>query len=65
MAINGTEKNFEVTWDGEKNAINLISRQAYTPVGNELVSGSEINFVKGIFSQSAIYSVLFFYFFLE
>ena len=55
MAINGTEKNFEVTWDGEKNAINLISGQAYTPVGNELVSSPENNIVKGISSQSAIY----------
>lgn len=26
---------FDVTWDGEKNAINLISNKEYTPVGGE------------------------------
>jgi hypothetical protein len=36
IALNGTEKNFEVKWDAAVNAINLISGQAYTPVGNEL-----------------------------
>lgn len=30
--INGSEKQFEVTWDGSKNAINLISNKAYTVV---------------------------------
>ncbi len=39
QAVNNTEKNFEVTWDGEKNAINLISNTPYTPVGGELAEG--------------------------
>lgn len=39
MAINGTEKQFSVFWDGNKNAISLISRGAYTPVGGELAKG--------------------------
>lgn len=37
--VNNTEKNFEVTWDGAKNAINLLSNQAYTPVGGEMAMG--------------------------
>lgn len=37
--INGTGKNFEVKWDGSKNAINLLSKTAYTPVGGELAKG--------------------------
>ncbi len=37
--VNGTNKNFEVTWDGATNAINLISRKAYTPTGGELAKG--------------------------
>ncbi|HHV98470.1 MAG TPA: hypothetical protein GXX36_02665 [Clostridiaceae bacterium] len=37
--VNNTEKNFEVTWDGSKNAINLISNKAYTSVGGEMVIG--------------------------
>jgi len=39
QALNNTEKNFEVTWDGENNAINLISNKPYTAVGGELVKG--------------------------
>ncbi|MCR4434467.1 MAG: hypothetical protein QHH06_00925 [Clostridiales bacterium] len=36
MAINGTAKQFEVSWDETKNAINLIPSKAYTPTGGEL-----------------------------
>ena len=38
-AISGSEKQFEVTWDEEEGAINLISGQSYTTVGGELASG--------------------------
>ncbi len=38
-AISGSEKQFEVSWDGEKSAINLISNSPYTEVGGELVLG--------------------------
>lgn len=37
--VSGSDKQFEVTWDGNKNAINLISGQAYTEVGGELAKG--------------------------
>lgn len=37
--VSGSEKQFEVTWDSSKNAINLISAQAYTEVGGELAAG--------------------------
>ncbi len=40
MALNGSEKNFAVGYDQGKNAINLLSRSAYTPVGGELTRGS-------------------------
>ncbi|MNI26735.1 hypothetical protein D3C73_804460 [compost metagenome] len=36
LAVNGTEKNFEVSWDNAKNAINLQTKKAYTPDGTEL-----------------------------
>lgn len=39
QAVNKTDKNFEVTWDGKNNAINLISNKPYTPAGGELVKG--------------------------
>ena len=38
--LSGTEKQFEVTWDGAKSAINLIPNQAYTDVGGEMMAGS-------------------------
>lgn len=37
--VSGTEKQFEVAWDGTKNAINLASGKAYTAVGGELGKG--------------------------
>ena len=43
MALNGTEKCYEVTWDGTKNAIYLLSGQRYTPVGGELNAGDGKN----------------------
>nr|WP_209467468.1 stalk domain-containing protein [Symbiobacterium terraclitae] len=40
-ALSGSAKQFEVTWDEEKNAINLVSGTAYTPVGGELTASGE------------------------
>jgi hypothetical protein len=37
--VSGTEKQFEVSWDGSKNAINLVSNKPYTAVGGELGKG--------------------------
>jgi hypothetical protein len=40
--LSGTEKQFEVGWDGAANAISLTSGQPYTAVGGEMASkGSE------------------------
>lgn len=41
-AVSGSEKQFEVTWDGSKKAINLISDKDYTVVGSELVKGDGV-----------------------
>ena len=40
MALSGSEKQFEVGWNGAKNAVELTSGRAYTPVGGELTAGS-------------------------
>lgn len=37
-ALSGTEKQFDIDWDGENNAITLSSGQPYTMVGGEMVS---------------------------
>lgn len=42
MSVNGSEKNFEVSWDNAKSAISLTINKAYTPEGNELaISGKQ------------------------
>ncbi|MDF2652026.1 MAG: hypothetical protein K0Q73_7831 [Paenibacillus sp.] len=41
MVVNGTEKNFQVSWDAAKNAISLESHKAYTPEGGELVASDK------------------------
>lgn len=41
--LNGTSKQFEVSWDNEKQAINLLSSKAYTAVGGELAKGDGSN----------------------
>ncbi len=55
MAITGSEKQFEVTWDGEKNAINLVSGGYYTSVGGELTISSKTDSIKAVTNQSKIY----------
>lgn len=37
--VNGSGKQFQVTWDGTKKAINLLSSTPYTSVGSELKNG--------------------------
>jgi len=41
-SLNGTPAQFEVTWDGSLNAINLITGTSYTPVGSEMAAGGGI-----------------------
>lgn len=38
--LNGTAKQFKVSWDGVNNAISLTSGELYTVVGGEMVKGS-------------------------
>ena len=38
-AVNGSSKQFDVSWDETNKSINLISGKAYTIVGGELVKG--------------------------
>lgn len=43
MALNGTDKNFEVGWDAEKGAIGITKGKAYTVVGGEMAISSSNN----------------------
>ena len=39
MALSGSAKQFDVSWDGAQNAVRLVSGKAYTPVGGEMSAG--------------------------
>ncbi len=39
FVLNGTVKQFEVTWDGQKKAINMLSNKPYTVSGGEMTRG--------------------------
>lgn len=52
--VNGTEKQFEVTWDEARRAISLISNKSYTPVGGEMIKGDG-QLKEAIPNTSAIY----------
>lgn len=52
--VRGTEKQFEVTWDGAKKAINLITNTPYTSNGEEMVKGDG-KVVEPTFNNSKIY----------
>lgn len=55
MALNGSDKQFEVTWDPEFNAIDLLTETAYTPVGNELTLSGDTASKKGLLSASTVF----------
>lgn len=38
-SVNGTDKQFDVSWDGTANAINLLSSKAYTATSGEMSKG--------------------------
>jgi len=55
MVLNGTDKQFEVSWDGEKNAINITTGSSYTPEGNELTISKSPSDKKALPTRSKIY----------
>ena len=42
-ALNGTDRQFEVTWDAQSKAINLITEEAYSVSGEEFQSANKGN----------------------
>lgn len=53
--ISGTEKQFEVSWDKDKNAISLITGQPYTSSGDELRIYDNNKNQTGTETQSVVY----------
>ena len=52
--VNGTNKQFNVTWDGSVGAINLLSGKSYVATGTELVMGDGAQ-KTAFFNSSSIY----------
>lgn len=43
FVISGSDKQFDVNWDNDKNAIDLVTNQTYTKVGGEMDKGDGIS----------------------
>ena len=54
QVLNGSDKEFEVAWDGEANAITMTSGQSYTSVGGEMAAGDGLEKTATL-STSTIY----------
>lgn len=55
MAVNGTQKSFEVGWDNANKAISLTAGQAYTATGGELAVSSKPTAKQAALSTSKVY----------
>ncbi|MFC0211804.1 stalk domain-containing protein [Paenibacillus chartarius] len=55
QAVNGSDKQFEVSWDNANNAISLISKKAYTQVGGELAVSAAAGSKQAASTNSKIY----------
>lgn len=53
--LDGSKKSFNVEWDNNKNAINIIKNKKYSPVGTELVSSNEKRNKSAVKSSSEVY----------
>ena len=54
-SLNGSEKNFEVTWDQGKNAVLMTSNLPYTMVGGELSAANDDKEKDAVPNTAALY----------
>lgn len=55
QVISGTDKQFEVEWDEENDAITITTGESYTTLGGELEIGSDKGNQTGLATQSTVY----------
>lgn len=55
LSVNGTGSQFEVSWDKAKNAIDLLTKEAYTTTGGELSPLKSAVTKNALLSSSKIY----------
>ena len=56
QALNGTEKQFEIGWDANNNAISITTGSAYTSVGGELVASGNTGNQQATISTAKVYT---------
>lgn len=54
MALNGTSKQFEVSWDSEATTITILKNKPYTPVGGELTLPATSSVKEAVSSSSIV-----------
>lgn len=54
-ALNVGAKQFEVTWDVTKNAVNILTNHSYTPVGGELILSGNISMKNTMLTTAKVY----------
>lgn len=54
MVLNKTGKQFEVSWDGTQNAVNLLSNHSYSVVGGELSPVENTGNIKAFLTTSKV-----------
>lgn len=55
MALNSSQKQFEVSWDGSRNAINLLTGQPYTVSSGELTLSASASNKNAALSTAKVY----------
>lgn len=55
MLLNGSEKQFGIEWDGNKNAINIITGSQYSATGGELAGFKDKDTKRALAAKSDIY----------
>jgi len=54
-ALNGSSKQFDIEWNGNKNTINLISSKSYNIVGGELETNNDVAVKTAVSSAAKLY----------
>jgi hypothetical protein len=55
MALKGSEVQFEVSWDGTRNAINLLTDKPYTVTGGELTLSANTSNKNAVLSAAKVF----------
>lgn len=55
MVLNGSSKQFEVAWDGTRNAISIYPQKPYSVAGGEMTKSGAVNNLNATAANAALY----------